>query len=166
MYATVAHMRDRPVADLSTLDAFLDEEGVREAFQAVAIKEVLAWRMGEAMKAQKLSRKRMAERMGTSRSQVNRLLNPEDGNVTLVTLQRAAEILGLKLTLDLALKGHMERDRKASTETIDLLMTDDERAALESAAFLQQKSVNAFVVETALSAARALLGEGQSRARG
>ncbi len=75
---------------------------MREAFQAVAIKEVLAWRLGEAMKAQKLSRKRMAERMGTSRSQVNRLLNPEDGNVTLVTLQRAAEILGLKLTLDLA----------------------------------------------------------------
>jgi len=92
----------RSAADLSTLDAFLDEEGVHEAFQAVAIKEVLAWRLGEAMKAQKLSRKRMAERMGTSRSQVNRLLNPEDGNVTLVTLQRAAEILGLKLTLDLA----------------------------------------------------------------
>lgn len=94
--------KPRSAADLSTLDDFLDGEGVREAFQAVAIKEVLAWRMGEAMKAQKLSRKRMAERMGTSRSQVNRLLNPEDGNVTLVTLQRAAEILGLKLTLDLA----------------------------------------------------------------
>lgn len=94
--------KPRSTSDLSTLDAFLDEEGVREAFQAVAIKEVLAWRLGEAMKAQKLSRKRMAERMGTSRSQVNRLLNPEDGNVTLVTLQRAAEILGLKLTLDLA----------------------------------------------------------------
>jgi DNA-binding Xre family transcriptional regulator len=92
----------RSAADFSTLDALLDEQGVREAFQAVAIKEVLAWRMNEAMKAQKLSRKRMAERMGTSRSQVNRLLNPEDGNVTLVTLQRAAKILGLKLSLDLA----------------------------------------------------------------
>ncbi len=64
----------------------------------MANKEVLAWRLGEAMKAQELSR----NRMGTSHSQVNRLLNPEDGNVTLVTLQRAAENLGLMLTLDLA----------------------------------------------------------------
>jgi hypothetical protein len=73
--------KPRSAADLSTLDACLDEQGVREAFQAVAIKEVLAWRLGEAMKAQKLSRKRMAERMGTIRSQIKRLLNPNDGNL-------------------------------------------------------------------------------------
>jgi antitoxin HicB len=85
----------------STLDEFLDEEGTREAFQAVAIKEVLAWQISEAMKAQGLSRKRLAERMGTSRSQVGRLLDPKDGNVTLNTLQRAAELLGRKVRLDL-----------------------------------------------------------------
>ena len=87
--------------DLTTLDAFLDEEGSRETFQAVAIKEVLAWQIGEAMKAQGLSRKRLAERMGTSRSQISRLLDPKDGNVTLTTLQRAAELLGRKVRLEL-----------------------------------------------------------------
>ena len=53
------------------------------------------------MKAQKLSRRRLAERMGTSRSQIGRLLDPNDGNVTLATLQRAAEMLGRKVRLDL-----------------------------------------------------------------
>lgn len=85
----------------STLDDFLDEEGAREAFQAVAIKEVLAFQIEQAMKAQKLSRRKLAERMGTSRSQIGRLLDPKDGNVTLSTLQRAAELLGRKVRLDL-----------------------------------------------------------------
>ena len=85
----------------SSLDSFLDSEGTREAFQAVAIKEVLSFQISEAMKAQKLSRRRLAERMGTSRSQISRLLDPKDGNVTLATLQRAAEMLGRKVRLDL-----------------------------------------------------------------
>ena len=85
----------------SSLDAFLDEEGTREAFQAIAIKEVLSFQIEEAMKSQKLSRRRLAERMGTSRSQISRLLDPTDGNVTLSTLQRAAAILGRKVRLDL-----------------------------------------------------------------
>ncbi len=70
-------------------------------FQAAAIKEVLAWRIDQAMKAQKISRKRFAERMGTSRSQISRLLDPKDGNVTLLTLQRAAELLGRTVRLEL-----------------------------------------------------------------
>jgi antitoxin HicB len=86
---------------LTTLDEFLDIQGVRETFQAVAIKEVLAWQIEQAMKEQKLSRRRLAERMGTSRSQISRLLDPTDGNVTLATLQRAAEMLGRKVRLDL-----------------------------------------------------------------
>jgi predicted XRE-type DNA-binding protein len=91
----------RNSADLSTLDALLSEEGRLEQFQAVAIKEVLAWQIQQAMKDQKLSRKRLAERMGTSRSQISRLLDPKDGNVTLATLQRAAEIVGRKVRLEL-----------------------------------------------------------------
>ena len=91
----------RSSAELSTLDDFLSEEGTLETFQAAAIKEVLAWQITEAMKAQNLSRKRLAERMGTSRSQISRLLDPKDGNVTLTTLQRAAEIVGRKVRLDL-----------------------------------------------------------------
>jgi predicted XRE-type DNA-binding protein len=85
----------------TTLDDFLDAEGTREAFQAVAIKEVLACQIAQAMKEQHLSRKRLAERMGTSRSQISRLLDPKDGNVTLATLQRAAEMIGRKVRLEL-----------------------------------------------------------------
>jgi predicted XRE-type DNA-binding protein len=91
----------RDTGGLPTLDDFLDAEGTREAFQAVAIKEVLAWQIEEAMKAQNLSRKALAERMGTSRSQISRLLDPRDGNVTLLTLQRAAEMIGRKVRLEL-----------------------------------------------------------------
>ena len=91
----------RTTDGLPTLNDFLDAEGTREAFQAVAIKEVLAWQIEQAMKAQHLSRKGLAERMGTSRSQIRRLLDPKDGNVTLLTLQRAAEMIGRKVRLEL-----------------------------------------------------------------
>jgi len=99
--ATRKKKRLRATGKLSTLDDFLGTEGKREEFEAVAIKEVLAWQIAEAMKKNNLSRKRLAERMGTSRSQVGRLLNPKDGNVTLTTLQRAARIVGRSLRLEL-----------------------------------------------------------------
>ena len=91
----------RSPAKLSTLDDFLKDEGKLEEFEAVAIKEVLAWQLTEAMKAGKMSRKRLAERMKTSRSQVSRLLDPKDGNVTIATLQRAARMVGRTLKLEL-----------------------------------------------------------------
>jgi antitoxin HicB len=91
----------RSTGKLTTLDDFLKEEGKLEEFEAVAIKEVLAWQIAEAMRAQNLSRKRLAERMKTSRSQISRLLDPKDGNVTLSTLQRAAKIVGRTLRLEL-----------------------------------------------------------------
>jgi antitoxin HicB len=97
----MAAKKPRNAKELTTLDEFLDQEGTRAAFQAVAIKEVLAWQIEQAMKAQGLSRKRMAERMGTSRSQISRLLDPRDGNVTLATLQRAAAMLGRTVRLEL-----------------------------------------------------------------
>jgi transcriptional regulator with XRE-family HTH domain len=93
--------RLRSARKLSTLDDFLAKEGKREEFEAEAIKEVLAWQIGEAMKASKLSRNGLAQRMKTSRSQVRRLLDPKDGNVTLATLQRAAKIVGRSLRLEL-----------------------------------------------------------------
>ena len=93
--------RARSARRLSTLDDFLAKQGKREEFEAVAIKEVLAWQIGEAMKANKLSRNGLAQRMNTSRSQVRRLLDPKDGNVTLATLQRAARIVGRSLRLEL-----------------------------------------------------------------
>jgi antitoxin HicB len=93
--------RPRTTGKLSTLDDFLVTEGKREEFEAVAIKEVLAWQIAEAMRTSNLSRARLAVRMKTSRSQISRLLDPKDGNVTLTTLQRAARIVGRSLRLEL-----------------------------------------------------------------
>jgi len=90
----------RSVEGLTTLDEFLTGEGRREEFEAIAIKEVLAWQLENAMKEKKLSKRRLAEQMGTSRSQVDRLLDPKDGNVTLTTLQRAAEMVGRKVRIE------------------------------------------------------------------
>ena len=98
---TVLREFPRSTEGFTTLDEVLDQDGTREAFQAVAIKEVLAWQIVETMKAQGMSRTGLAKRMKTSRSQISRLLDPLDGNVTLVTLQRAAELLGRKVRLDL-----------------------------------------------------------------
>jgi antitoxin HicB len=78
----------------SPLDDFLKEEGVLDAFRAIAEKEAIAWQLSEAMKAQNISKTRMAELMKTSRTQVDKLLNPKDGNVTLETLHRAAAVVG------------------------------------------------------------------------
>jgi DNA-binding Xre family transcriptional regulator len=85
----------------STLDSFLEEEGVLEEFQARAIKEVIAWQLVEAMRERKLSKSKLATMMGTSRTQVNRVLDPNDGNVTIETLQRAAAVVGRKVQLQL-----------------------------------------------------------------
>jgi predicted XRE-type DNA-binding protein len=84
----------------STLDSFLEAEGVKEAFQAVAIKEVIAWQLAKAMERRKLSKNRMATLMRTSRAQLDRLLDPER-DVTLGSLQRAAHVLGCRVRVEL-----------------------------------------------------------------
>jgi antitoxin HicB len=85
----------------STLDDLLKEEGVLEEFQATAIKEVIAWQLAQAMKEQKLSKRKLAVLMQTSRTQVDRVLDPTDGNVTISTLQRAAAIVGRRVQVEL-----------------------------------------------------------------
>jgi antitoxin HicB len=85
----------------SGIDDFLQEEGVLEEFQARAVKEVIAWQLAEAMREQKLSKRKLAEMMHTSRTQVDRVLDPNNGNVTIETLQRAAAVIGRKVQLEL-----------------------------------------------------------------
>ena len=85
----------------SSLDDFLKEEGVYEEFSAAVDKEVIAWQFAEAMKAQNLTKTRMAALMQTSRTQVDKLLNPKDGNVTLETLRKAAAVLGKRFEFKL-----------------------------------------------------------------
>jgi len=85
----------------STLDDFLREEGIYEEVTTAAIKEVIAWQLGEEMRKKRITKKRLAELMQTSRAQIDRILDPEKGNVTIETLQRAASLLGRQLRLEL-----------------------------------------------------------------
>jgi plasmid maintenance system antidote protein VapI len=84
----------------SSLDDFLKEEGIFEEAQAQAVKEVVAWQLAEAMKKKKISKNRMAMLLKTSRSQVDRLLNAKD-DITLRSLQRAAAIVGRRVSIEL-----------------------------------------------------------------
>lgn len=84
----------------SRLDDFLKEEGIFEAAQAQAIKEVVAWQLDEAMKKRKISKNKMAILLKTSRTQVDRLLNPKS-DITLGSLQRAAAIVGRRVSVEL-----------------------------------------------------------------
>ena len=84
----------------SSLDDFLKQEGDFDEAQAQAIKEVVAWQLAEAMKKRKLSKNKMAALLKTSRTQVNRLLDPEH-DITLSSLQRAAAIVGRRVTIEL-----------------------------------------------------------------
>lgn len=84
----------------SKLDDFLKEEGIYEEAQAKAIKEVVAWQLAEAMRKKRISKARMASLLKTSRTQVNRLLDPES-DITLSSLQRAAAIVGRRVSIDL-----------------------------------------------------------------
>ena len=80
----------------SRFESFLEEEGIREDVEAVAIKRVFAWQLKQAMDKRHISKKAMAERLHTSRTQVERLLNPENVNVQLGTLTKAAHEVGLR----------------------------------------------------------------------
>jgi antitoxin HicB len=86
----------------SSFDNFLEEEGIRDAARMYAVKRVLAWQIGEAMKAQGITKSEMAKRMRTSRAQLDRLLDPENDKVQLDTVQRAAAAVGKTLRLELA----------------------------------------------------------------
>jgi len=84
----------------TTLDAFLDEEGIREAAKAEAVTRVVAWQLGQEMERQGMTKAELAERMHTSRAQIDRILKAK-GNVTIDTLQRAAALVGRQLRLEL-----------------------------------------------------------------
>ena len=84
----------------SSLDDFLKGEGVFEEAQALAVKEVVVWQLTEAMEERALSKTKLAALLKTSRSQVDRLLDPTR-DVTLSTLQRAAALVGRKVQIEL-----------------------------------------------------------------
>lgn len=86
----------------SSFDDWLKEQGIYEEATTHAIKRVLAWQIEQAMQAQGISKAEMARRMHTSRTQLDRLLDPENDKVQLDTVQRAAAAIGRTLKLELA----------------------------------------------------------------
>ncbi len=80
---------------------FLRERGTYGETTERAIKRVIAFQLAEAMKQNGLSKAAMAKRLNTSRSQLDRLLDPGNGNVPLATLARAAEVVGRSIKLEL-----------------------------------------------------------------
>ncbi|MGH8249417.1 MAG: XRE family transcriptional regulator [Steroidobacteraceae bacterium] len=86
----------------SDFDSFLKEEGLLEETTAVAVKRYIAYRLIEKMAQAKLSKSDMAKRMETSRSALDRLLDPDNSSVTLQTLQSAVQALGGRLKVELA----------------------------------------------------------------
>lgn len=86
----------------SSFDDFLSEEGRLEEATATAMKRIIAWQIEQEMKAQKLSKTAMAERMHTSRSALNRLLDEEDTSLTLTTLASALSVLGKRMEFRIA----------------------------------------------------------------
>jgi antitoxin HicB len=84
----------------SSIDDFLKEEGIFEEAQAQAVKEVVAWQLDEAMKKRRISKNKMAKLLRTSRTQVDRLLSPKN-DITLSSLQRAAAMVGRRVTIEL-----------------------------------------------------------------
>ena len=85
----------------STFESWLDEQGIREEVTAAAVKSVIAEQIAAAMKERGLTKSRMAELMHTSRAQLDRLLDPSSGSVTLETLMSAARAVGRELRLEL-----------------------------------------------------------------
>lgn len=84
----------------SSIDDFLKEEGIFEETQAQAVKEIIAWQLAEAMKEQKISKNKLAALLKTSRTQVDRILDPKN-DVTLSSLQRAAAMVGRRVSIEL-----------------------------------------------------------------
>ncbi|AOW47125.1 hypothetical protein A4S02_10525 [Acetobacter ascendens] len=95
---------EREVANLqneSSFEDFLIEDGSLDDTDAIALKRVIAWQLSDKMKSGGVTKTAMAKSMTTSRTQIDRLLDPENPKVQLDTLQKAAHVLGLKLNLRL-----------------------------------------------------------------
>ncbi|HWF37277.1 MAG TPA: hypothetical protein VG322_02075 [Candidatus Acidoferrales bacterium] len=95
-------VREKASRSGSTFDSFLEKEGIREEVEAVAIKRALAWQLEQAMRKQQKTKQAMAKQLRTSRSQLDRLLDPQNTSVTLDTITRAARALGKRVIIRVA----------------------------------------------------------------
>lgn len=84
----------------SALDGLLEEDGLLAETHAIAVKRALAWQVSQAMETEKLSKAAMARRMRTSRSSLDRFLDPDNPSVTLLTMDKIAAALGKRLRVE------------------------------------------------------------------
>ena len=85
----------------SSFDDFLAEENLSDEVEAGAIKKIIAYQLLQAIEKEQLTKTALAAQLSTSRAAVNRLLDPENESITLLTLKKAANVLGKKLRLEL-----------------------------------------------------------------
>ncbi len=85
----------------SNFDDFLQEEGALAETESVAVKRIVAFQIQQLMAEKNITKTNMANKMGTSRSSLSRLLDPTNMSVSLKTLEKAANSLGKKLTVQL-----------------------------------------------------------------
>jgi predicted XRE-type DNA-binding protein len=85
----------------SSFEEFLEHEDIQEEVNVAAVKSVIARHLKEHMKKNSITQTDMASKLKTSRSGLERLLDPENYSVTLLTLNRAACLLGKKVSINL-----------------------------------------------------------------
>ena len=94
----------------STFESFLEEEEIFEEVNAAAVKSIIAHHLSEYMKNNAITKSQMAKLLKTSRTGLERLLNPKNYSVTLLTLNRAASVLGKTISINLTAQ---ERNKKS-----------------------------------------------------
>jgi antitoxin HicB len=98
---TKARRKSRNPHSGSTFASWLEEEGIADEVDEAAVKALLSYQLQREMERQGLSKKELAERLGTSRSEVYRVLDPSNESVSLATLRRAAAAIGKRLKVNL-----------------------------------------------------------------
>ena len=86
----------------SSFDVFLEEEGILEEVSAKAHKRLIALQLADIMKKSKITKMSLAKRLQTSRSQLDRILDPENTTISLDSLERIAHAVGKKLYIEIA----------------------------------------------------------------
>ncbi len=107
----------------STFDSFLEEEGLLEEAEAIAIKRIIAFELEKVMAEKKMNKTKMAEIIHTSRSQFDRLLDPSNTSVTLNTIVKASHAIGKRIKISLTDNIPMRKERKSTSKKHSLKRT-------------------------------------------
>jgi transcriptional regulator with XRE-family HTH domain len=109
-------VKKKSPSQASSLGDVLREEHIDDPAATRVEKELIAWQLQQAMKKKRISKKRMAELMKTSHSQIDKLLNPKDGNVTIKTLHKAAAVVGKRFEYRLVRRGQPAARRRPGSD--------------------------------------------------